>query len=525
MELINYLIVGSGPAGVSAARQLKGKGVCMIDVGVLPKLHFPFATLADALASGEKEQLLGPGFETLANLVNPCAVHPKLKSVATSHVAGGEPFSVYAADGKEILRSRGSYAAGGMSNAWGGQLFRYTETDLFEVGDWPIDTECLKEHYDDLERHIGFSGVEDDMAPFLGEVNRLLPPSPIIPSAEYLLERYRQRKMRANEKGLTLGRSRLAVLTEEYRGYSPYKFGETEFFTTEQEGIYTASRTLRELQAENSVEYIAGTKLLVYREFSEFVEVEIEDCSTRERKTLRARHLLLGCGTLHTAQIVLLNNQAKNHRLPFLDHPPTLVPFFFPAMFGKGIIAGSFPVQLVAMLQEENCRDMISFYYPGSLLWSELLADIPLPMDSALKLMGPLMGGMLVAQIWETSHPVSGNTIRIDDEGKLQIDYGELREYPRLSKLINVMRGLGAFSLQRLASISKPGWGFHYAATLPMKRMPSPFQTHCDGRLWNSRRVRVIDGSVLPSLPAKNHSFTLMANAARIAKETQQCGY
>jgi len=46
-----------------------------------------------------------------------------------------------------------------------------------------------------------------------------------------------------------------------------------------------------------------------------------------------------------------------------------------------------------------------------------------------------------------------------------------------------------------------------------------------DGRLWNSKRVRVIDGSVLPSLPAKNHTLTLMANAARIADKVQQCGY
>ena len=285
------------------------------------------------------------------------------------------------------------------------------------------------------------------------------------------------------------------------------------------------TRTLQELKEGGGVDYHSGSKLLSYRELSDYVEVEVEDCFTLEKRIMRARHLLLGCGTLHTTRIVLLNKQAKRHSLPFLDHPPTLIPFFLPAMFGKGIHAGSFPVQLVAMLQEGECRDMISFYYPGALLWSELLADIPLPMNSALKFMGPMLGGMLVAQIWETSRPFSGNTISLNEEGEILIDYRRVDSYPRLSKLIRVMRGLGAFSLRRLAAVSKPGWGFHYAATLPMRHSPDRFETHCDGRLWDSNRVRVIDGSVLPSLPAKNHSFTLMANAARIAEETKRCGY
>lgn len=525
MELINYLIIGSGPAGVSAARRLKGAGVCMIDVGDLPTQNFPYSSLTEALAAGERKLLLGSCFENLANLVNPNAAHPKLKSAAICHVARGEEFSVHDATGAEILRSRGSYAAGGMSNAWGGQLFRYTKADLSEVGDWPIDVECFKEYYEDLEDHIGFSGVEDDMTPFLGEVNRVFSPSPLVPSAEYLLARYHQRRIKNQDNGIVMGRSRLAILTKEYRGYPPYQFGETEFFTTEQEGIYTASRTLKELKEGGGMDYHSGNKLLSYKEMPEWVEVEVEDCLTREIRKLRARHLLLGCGTLHTTRIVLLNKGALNQRVPFLDHPPTLVPFFLPLMFGKKPTTGSFPVQLVAMLQDGSSRDMISFYYPGALLWSELLPDIPLPMDAALRLVSPLLGGMLVAQIWETSRPASGNTLHLDSEGNLRIDYREIHAYPRLAKLIRAMRPLGAFSLRQLAAISKPGWGFHYAATLPMQENPKPFETHVDGRLWDSNRVRIIDGSVLPSLPAKNHSFTLMANAARIADATRRCGY
>jgi len=168
---------------------------------------------------------------------------------------------------------------------------------------------------------------------------------------------------------------------------------------------------------------------------------------------------------------------------------------------------------------------MISFYYPAGMLWSDLLPDIPLPLDAARSVLGGLIGGMLVAQIWEVSRTSVGNRMRIDADGTVRIDYAERSQYSKLSALLAGLRKLGGFSLRRFASMSPPSWGFHHAATLPMRRDPGPFETHTDGRLWDSRRVRVIDGSVLPSLPAKNHSLTIMANSARIAEQVKSCGY
>jgi choline dehydrogenase-like flavoprotein len=208
-----------------------------------------------------------------------------------------------------------------------------------------------------------------------------------------------------------------------------------------------------------------------------------------------------------------------------MDHPPTLIPFFMPVMFGAQLPTRSFPVQLAAALEHMGKRDMISFYYPGALLWSNLLAEMPFPMQSSLKMLKNLLGGMLVAQIWETSLPSPRNYLHLDDENNVRIHYPDRPPYAHLRRLLTALRPLGAFSMKRLASMSPPGWGFHYAGTLPMRTRPGEHETHVDGKLWNSKRVRVIDGSVLPSLPAKNHSFTVMANAARIADEALKCGY
>jgi choline dehydrogenase-like flavoprotein len=113
----------------------------------------------------------------------------------------------------------------------------------------------------------------------------------------------------------------------------------------------------------------------------------------------------------------------------------------------------------------------------------------------------------------------------VDGGGNITIRYPERHPYSKLPALLASLRKLGGYSLKRLASAPPPSWGFHHAATLPMRAEPQAFETHADGRLWDSRRVRVIDGSVLPSLPAKNHSLTIMANAARIAEAVKSCGY
>ena len=50
-----------------------------------------------------------------------------------------------------------------------------------------------------------------------------------------------------------------------------------------------------------------------------------------------------------------------------------------------------------------------------------------------------------------------------------------------------------------------------------MQRTPGTYQLHPDGQFSKTSAVYVVDGACFPRLPAKNLSFTIMANAMRIA--------
>jgi len=62
------------------------------------------------------------------------------------------------------------------------------------------------------------------------------------------------------------------------------------------------------------------------------------------------------------------------------------------------------------------------------------------------------------------------------------------------------------------------GASVHYAGTIPMQRDRAPHTTNPNGRSHDYPNLVLADGATFPFLPAKNLTFTLMANAVRIVR-------
>ena len=61
------------------------------------------------------------------------------------------------------------------------------------------------------------------------------------------------------------------------------------------------------------------------------------------------------------------------------------------------------------------------------------------------------------------------------------------------------------------------GSSVHYAGTLPMSAERRPLTASPECRSHDFENLFLVDGSTFPFLPAKNITFTLMANAIRVA--------
>lgn len=77
-------------------------------------------------------------------------------------------------------------------------------------------------------------------------------------------------------------------------------------------------------------------------------------------------------------------------------------------------------------------------------------------------------------------------------------------------------RGLGMLPLP-LASLAKPGTDAHLVGTLPMGSEAAN-GTNAFGELAGNPGLHIVDGSILPSLPSKHTTLTIMANADRIGR-------
>jgi choline dehydrogenase-like flavoprotein len=84
-------------------------------------------------------------------------------------------------------------------------------------------------------------------------------------------------------------------------------------------------------------------------------------------------------------------------------------------------------------------------------------------------------------------------------------------------RLARVLRKLGCVVPPGLSHVRPMGASVHYAGTFPMTREETRFTTDPNGRSRDFENLWFADGSTFPFLPAKNLTFTLMANAARIA--------
>jgi len=524
MTSSEVIIVGSGPSGVAAALELLDRNLLILDAGfeAPASSHKLDQNLYDLKRGNEdlSALLLGEQYEGLHNVASPY-LSPKLKSPLVRFVTREWrelcPVDSYGFDG--IL----SFATGGLSNVWGAGVYRFNDKEL---KDFPIRVSDLNPFYDRLTSEIGVSGCEDDLTPFFGSVQGLLPPIKMDQLSEGLLEQYSKKKRRLSRLGLYIGKPRIALLTKELNERAAYDYDGLEFFKPNGPSIYNSSYTLKDLRKRPNINYRSGFLVERFEETSEGVKVFAKNIETKAVEEFFGRKLMLAAGTISTSKMVLSSYNDYTTRLPLLDNAVSFIPFLAPRFIGASQENRFFSgVQLNVVYQKHEDGPPIqgSFYGVMGLLRSDLLLDLPLSIKgnlTAAKYLTPAMG---VLYLLYPDYPDPNNYLRLTASGELEIRY-KRKSLGRIeTELISAFWRLGFFSLPSLCKFPAPGNSFHYAGTLPMKAEPgSKYVTSINGLLSGTKHVYVVDGANFTSLPSKNHTFTIMANSMRIAHHLRQ---
>lgn len=515
MELFDVLIVGSGPAGVAAALACEGRRTLVIDAGIPapppPDLEGNLYELR-RLREDMSDALVGESFESLRNLYRP-PISLKLKSPAMSYIVrDAEDLSPVRTESFDATMS---FAAGGLANGWGAGVFRFNARDL---EGFPIGPADLEPWYDVLSRHIGIDGENDDLAASFGEEPELQPAPELSRFASDLLAGYGRERAWFRKKGIAIGRPRLAVLTREHRGRAPYQYGNLEFFRPRDPAVYNPAFTLEELVAARRIEYAPGRLALRFAETGDAVEVTTRNIATGAHETFRGRALILAAGAINSGKLALASNGDHSARLPLMDNPMVCLPLFRPRLVGEALDRRDSSIgQLVVLFEHRGALVQGSIYGAAGPLRSDVLFELPLSVSANLSTLRRLSAATGLLMLFYPDEPAAGNGIRLASDGALEIDYRQPLLNGAETALIPAFRRLGFYTARFLRQYPRPGAAIHYAGTLPMRREPGPYETHPDGLLHGTSRVYVADGACFPRLPAKNLTFTIMANAMRIA--------
>ena len=515
--MFDSIVVGSGPGAVMCAYGLRGERVLVLDAGRRPAVEPGLdGNLYELRQSRDDlfEPLIGRGFESLRN-IRGAPVNLKLKAPAMRFIAedGETPAPVVSDSFDAVI----SLAEGGLANAWGAGVYRFTENDL---AGFPIGSADLAPHYDTVGRLIGVSGAMDDLVPFFGAEPDLLPPLKLSAFYQQFFREYQKRRSALNAEGIFVGRPRLAVLTEPRGGRTPYRYENLEFFRPHDPAVYNPAYTLRDLVRAGEVAYESGYLVESFRETAEGVEVTALGLATGTRQAFTSGRLFLGAGALNSARIVLRSHGDFHTRLPLLDNPIGCIPIFRLGRVGAPLEVHDSSLAQLNIVYEDRAAGhtlQATLYGVTGPLRSDVLFQFPLNVSASLvwaKHVAPAMG---LAMLFHPDRVSGNNSLRLAPDGSLRLDHETPETGAPERRLIRAFRKMGYLSAPALCQYPRSGNGLHYAGTLPMRARPGRYETGPDGRLAGTRAVYVVDGGSLTALPAKNLTYTIMANALRIA--------
>jgi choline dehydrogenase-like flavoprotein len=430
-----------------------------------------------------------------------------------------------------------SFARGGLAEAWTAGAYEYNDHDLHA---FPISHADLAPHYDEVAARIGIGAEEDDLARFIPMGDAYLPALDPDRHSALLLERYARHRETLNRRHrFFLGRSRVAALSRNHGGRRGCASLGRCLWGCPTEAIYSPFYTLRECMTHPRFEYVPGV-LVRHFEAGESGRVEhvvARRLDNREDIRLSCDRLVLAAGAVATSKIVMDSIYRRSGTIPVLeglmDNRQVHVPFLTPSLMGTEVETAAYQFHHIAFGVE---RDDPQAYVHGQITTLRaasihpIVQNLPLDLRSAIACFQRIRGGLAVANInlHDTRRRDSHATIRPtgdEEDTQLILDYAdapseEVNMHQAIRDVKRALRRLGCFIPPGMTRVLPKGTSAHYTGTLPMTATRRPLASAPDGRSWDFDNLYLVDGAVFPFLPAKNHTFTLMANAVRVARTT-----
>jgi choline dehydrogenase-like flavoprotein len=217
-----------------------------------------------------------------------------------------------------------------------------------------------------------------------------------------------------------------------------------------------------------------------------------------------------------------------------MDNRQMLAPLCNLSMLGRSYSAKAYQYHQLAFGMETDAPDR---YVHGQITTLKaatthpIFRSLPLDLRSAVGVFRNLRSSLAVLNLNFCDWRREGNYLTLSEQSQagrgwpaMTIRYRPPAEEAQMLRKVHAtargfFRELGAPLIPGMTHIRPMGASVHYSGTLPMSAEKRPWAVSPECRSYDIDNLFVVDGSVMPFLPAKNLTFTLMANAVRVASK------
>jgi ferredoxin len=523
------LIIGSGAAAAGAALALSHREnlqITVIDIGL--QLEDDRQRLVNTLASSSPDEWDVQTIERISKQ----PVASRNPRIPEKRIFGSDyPFrnvgqlgGLTAVDGANPSLISSAY--GGFSNVWGSQVMPFTAS-TFES--WPVDAATMRCHYEDILHQIPFAGEEDDLSI---RFPLMRPPAPLpsmSPRSRRVLNAYEKHRSRLNDRGITIGKARLAFdATKCIRcgmcmTGCPYGL------------IYSAAQTFDALRRASRVTFNSGLMALKIIEGTSQVVVITKEIATSRIRRFEADRVFVACGAMGTTRLVanslglfdadLLMLESRQFVLPLLSLRATEDPRnkrdFTLNQFNMIVTPDGGSVDLSTLhfytFNSAFINGLPSVLRARSVEW--LQVQLLRRLIVAFGYLPSWNSPRLRIHIGSRCDPLDLPEFHISSEAPPPGQSQMLRAI--ILRLIQSARILDLYPLIPMLRLSEAGKSYHWGGSFPhMTDRLTIFSSDVLGRVGSWKRTHLVDASVFPTVPAMTYGLTVMANAHRIASQS-----
>jgi choline dehydrogenase-like flavoprotein len=527
------VVIGSGASGVHFALSVLQKGyeVVMLDVGrARPPIANPRDTFNELkrnlqdpvryFLGSEYEAVVYPGSEGEYYGFPPNKSYVfSIPAAFTSQASGFAPLS--------------SFAQGGLAETWTGGSYPLADRDL---GEFPFGYAELEPFYGEVARRVGISGVADDLARFYPVHAHLMDPLRLDRHSALLLERYERHRSYLNDTlGCYVGRSRVATLSADRHGRTGCGYLGRCLWGCPSASLYTPFVTLDECRRFPNFTYVPN----VYVTHLQVTAARRIACAVTEAVDgsgggeVSGDRFVLAAGTLSSSKIFMRTVRQETGQtiaLPgLMDNRQILVPFLNLSMIGARYEPDSYQYHQIGMgldtgRPEEYVHGQITTLKTA--LVHPIVQNMPIDLRTALALFRNVRAGLGVVNVNLRDNRREGNYVTLaegrDGRPKLDIHYSPAASEPAImERALKTVRKalwrLGCVVPPGMSHVRPMGASVHYAGTVPMSATGAPHTASANCQSSDYGNLHFVDGTTFPALPSKNLTFTLMANAVRVA--------